>query len=180
MFSKETLEVMLNEWIEQKKKEPSVSGFCGRFVGFLGAAIAIPSIVLDNIDFRKRKAERGDETFSKMLLRLIHKSGEKPSTIYKRANIDRRHFSKIINHDDYQPSKQTALSFVIALKLDYEKTQKLLATAGYTIGNSTLDDIIISFFIEHKIFDVDLINEFLYKYEQPLLGAGDPRDDEEK
>ena len=174
MFSKEKLELMLDKWIEQKKKEsarPDNGGVIGG--GMMGAfgMFAVAPIILDNVDFLKRRIERGDETFSKMLLRLIDESGEKPSTIYNRANIDRRHFSKIANHENYQPSKQTALAFAIALKLDFDKTQKLLATAGYTLGNSMLSDMIVSFFIEYKIYDVDLINEFFYKYKIPLLGG---------
>lgn len=106
-----------------------------------------------------------------MLLRLIKESGEKNSTIYTRANIDRRHFSKIANHDDYKPSKQTVLAFAIALKLDFEKTKDLLAVAGFTLSKTNLADVIVSCFIEYKIFDVDRINQALYKYDQPLLGG---------
>ena len=117
--------------------------------------------------FKKDK----DETFSEMLLRFIKDSGEKNSTIYNRANIDRRHFSKIANHDDYQPGKQTVLAFAIALKLGFEKTKALLAAAGFTLTNANLADVIVSAFIENKIFDVDLVNQILYKYDQPLLGG---------
>ena len=102
---------------------------------------------------------------------LIKESGEKNSAIYNRANIDRRHFSKICNHKNYQPSKLTVLAFAIALKLDFEQTQELLAAAGYTLTKNNLADIIISFFIEKKIFDVDVVNNYLYDYEQPLLGG---------
>ena len=145
MFSKEKLELMLDKWIEQKKKESARPGNVGVIGGgMMGAfgVFAVAPIILDNVDFLKRRIERGDETFS-----------------------------KIANHEDYQPSKQTALAFAIALKLDFEKTQKLLATAGYTLGNSMLSDMIVSFFIEYKIFDVDLINEFFYKYKIPLPGG---------
>ena len=117
------------------------------------------------------QAKTGGETFSEMLMRLVKEIGEKPSTIYNRANIDRRHYSKIINHEDYQPSKQTVLAFAIALKLDFEHTKDLLAVAGFSLTKSNLADVIISFFIEYKIYDVDLVNRFLYKYEQPLLGG---------
>ena len=106
-----------------------------------------------------------------MLLSLIEESGEKNSTIYKRANIDRRHFSKIVNNDDYQPSKQTVLAFAIALKLDFEQTKDLLHSAGFTLSRANLSDVIVGYFIEYKIFDVDLVNQILYKYEQPLLGC---------
>lgn len=133
----------------------------------------IGKLELDEVDFRKlyAQAKVGVETFSEMLLRLIEESGEKNSTIYNRANIDRRHFSKIANHADYQPSKQTVLAFAIALKLDFEQTKDLLGMAGFTLSKANLGDVIVSFFIEYKIFDVDLVNQILYKYNQPLLGG---------
>ena len=145
MFSKEKLELMLDKWIEQKKKESARPGNVGVIGGgMMGAfgVFAVAPIILDNVDFLKRRIERGDETFS-----------------------------KIANHEDYQPSKQTALAFAIALKLDFDETQKLLATAGYTLYNANLADVIVSFFIEYKIFDVDLVNQALYKYKLPLLGG---------
>ncbi len=133
----------------------------------------IRSFELDEVDFLKlySQAKNGLETFSEMLMRLIEESGEKNSVIYKRANIDRRHFSKITNHIDYQPSKQTVLAFAIALKLNFENTKSLLAVAGFSLTKSNLADVIVSFFIEYKIFDVDLVNQILYKYNQPLLGG---------
>ena len=134
---------------------------------------AFEDVELDRIDFLKlyAQAKTGGETFSEMLLRLVKESGEKNSTIYKRANIDRRHFSKIATHEDYQPSKQTVLAFAIALKLDFERTKDLLAVAGFSLTNSNISDLIVSFFIEYKIFDVDLVNRILHKYDQPLLGG---------
>lgn len=122
-------------------------------------------------DFQILYDERRGETFSKMLIRLIAESGEKNSAIYTRANIDRRHFSKIANNINYQPSKQTALAFAVALRLDHEKTKKLLETAGYTLSTAIFADCIVSFYIERKIFDVDLINQVLYENNQPLLGG---------
>lgn len=131
------------------------------------------NLELDEIDFMKLyvQAKTGGETFSEMLLRLIKESGEKNSTIYNRANIDRRHFSKIATHEDYQPSKQTVLAFAIALKLDFERTKDLLTVAGFSLTKSNISDVIVSFFIEYKIYDVDLVNRILYKYGQPLLGG---------
>lgn len=131
------------------------------------------SFELDEIDFLKlySQAKNGLETFSEMLMRLIEESGEKNSVIYKRANIDRRHFSKIANHVDYQPTKQTVLAFAIALKLNFERTKSLLAVAGFSLTKSNLTDVIVSFFIEYKIFDLNLVNQILYKYNQPLLGG---------
>lgn len=134
---------------------------------------AFDEVDIDRVDFLKlyAQAKTGCESFSQMLLRLIKDSGEKNSTIYNRANIDRRHFSKIVNHDDYKPSKQTVLAFALALKLDFEKTKDLLAVAGFTLSRTNLADVIVSCFIEYKIFDVDKVNQALYKYDQPLLGG---------
>ncbi|MBR1805965.1 MAG: XRE family transcriptional regulator [Selenomonadaceae bacterium] len=134
---------------------------------------AFTDVEIDRVDFLKlyAQAKTGGETFSEMLMRLVKESGEKNSTIYNRANIDRRHFSKIATHEDYQPSKQTVLAFAIALKLDFERTKDLLAVAGFSLTKSNIADLIVSFFIEYKIFDVDLVNRILHKYDQPLLGG---------
>lgn len=134
---------------------------------------AFGEVELDKVDFLKlyAQAKTGGETFSEMLQRLIEESGEKNSTIYTRANIDRRHFSKIVTHEDYKPSKQTVLAFAIALKLGFEDTEDLLAVAGFSLTKSSLTDVIVSFFIEYKIYDVDLVNQTLYKYGQALLGG---------
>ena len=123
------------------------------------------------IDFRKMYDEVKSETFSEMLMRLIGESGEKNSAVYSRANIDRRHFSKIVNNINYRPSKETALAFAIALKLNFEKTQKFLSSAGYTLTKNNLGDVIVNFFIDKKIFDINAVNSALYDYEQPLLGG---------
>jgi len=123
------------------------------------------------IDFRKMYDEVKSETFSEMLMRLIRESGEKNSAVYTRANIDRRHFSKIVNNINYRPSKETALAFAIALKLNFEKTQKFLSSAGYTLTKNSLADVIVNFFIDKKIFDINAVNSALYDYEQPLLGG---------
>ena len=126
---------------------------------------------LPQINFQQMLDEEKGETFSEMLLRLIQESGEKNSNVYKRANIDRRHFSKIAGNANYRPSKETALAFAIALHLNFDTTQEFLATAGYTLTKNNLADVIITFFIERKIYDINLLNEYLYEYKQPLLGG---------
>jgi O-acetyl-ADP-ribose deacetylase (regulator of RNase III) len=113
--------------------------------------------------------EHMDETFSEMLLRLIDERNLKDSYVYKKANIDRRHFSKIRNDKHYAPNKKTVLAFAIALELSIDETKDLLMRAGFALSVCSKSDVIISYFIEKKEYDIFKINEMLFAYEQPIL-----------
>lgn len=111
-----------------------------------------------------------DELFNIILLRLIDAKGYSDVEVYKRANINRKLFSTIRCGDGYMPSKKTVLALAIALRLNIDETQDILACAGYALSHSVKFDVIVEFFIVHEMFDVFTINEMLFRYDQPLLG----------
>ena len=110
-----------------------------------------------------------DAGFSETLLTLIDRTGKKDSEIYRKANVDRKLFSKIRNNPDYKPSKATALSFAIALELDLDETQDFIARAGYTLTHSSKFDVIVEYFIIHENYNIHELNAVLFEHDQPLL-----------
>jgi hypothetical protein len=125
---------------------------------------------LQNIEIEDFIKVKRQPTFNQTLFRYIDKKGASDSDIYKRAGIDRRHFSKIRSNPEYKPGKNTVIALALALELTKKETDKLLGSAGYSLSDSDTFDLVIQFCLEKKIYNFYDINQALNYFSlNPLL-----------
>ena len=111
------------------------------------------------------------DTWQELLLHTIDEKGYTDAEVYKKANVDRKLFSKIRSNTAYQPKKITAVAFALALELNLDESRDFLARAGYAFSESSVFDLIIMYFIENKVFDIYQINLALFEHDQPTIGG---------
>lgn len=110
-------------------------------------------------------------TFNQMLFDFIDEKGESDSDIYKKARVDRRHFSKIRSNPNYRPKKNTVVALALALELNKDEAEELLSSAGYSLSNSETFDLVIQFCLEKRIYDLHNVNLALDYFSLKPLGA---------
>lgn len=134
-------------------------------IAFAQKAIAEEDASLD--DYIRH--HQTSDTFHSFLFHLIDESGFTDADIYKRADIDRRHFSKIRSNPTYHPKKQTVLALCLALHLPEPTARYLLSLTGYSLSAADIGDLIFLFFLEKNIYNITEVNEALHYFGQPLL-----------
>ncbi len=135
-----------------------------------GAPASVPPMYAAMAESLDDMLSHVGETFQQKLFQLIDASGMDDVTVYKKANIDRKVFSRIRCKEDYKPKKKTAVAFAIALQLDLPEMMDLLSRAEIAFSPSNKFDLIITYFVTHRIYNIFEINAALFKYGQPILG----------
>jgi O-acetyl-ADP-ribose deacetylase (regulator of RNase III) len=111
------------------------------------------------------------ETFPQALERMMKERGLKNPDVYKRANLTRQHFSKILNSEGYQPKKEAVLALAIALKLNLDETRDFLGRAGYALTRNSKMDVIVQFFIESGNYDIYEVEQVLFEFTGRTLAS---------
>ena len=122
-----------------------------------------------NKEITKYLNQNKTSSFSELLFSYIDKSGLTDSEVYKKVFIDRKLFSKIRCNENYIPRKENIIKLGLSLSLNKDEIDELLNSAGYSLTTNNESDLIISFCIENKIYDINIVNDYLYTYTNTVL-----------
>ncbi len=160
------LQAFVNKHIKTHSIHPSIAGALTSDKFIIAEESMVSDKELESFIKSKRKL-----TFHQVLFGLIDEKGANDSDIYKKAGIDRRHFSKIRSNRDYRPRKNTVVALALALRLNKKGAYELLRSAGYSLSDSDTFDLVIQFCLEKSIYDIHDVNMALDFFSlKPLVG----------
>ena len=146
------------------------AGIPEEYAGYENAKVVVLPVPYDETSTWVKGADQGPEAFLEASENMEIYDLESDTEVYKRANVDRKLFSKIRINRFYQPKKNTAVAFALALRLNVDETKDFLKRAGYAFSPSSKFDLIVEYFIDQKVYDIYTINLALFEHGQPLLG----------
>lgn len=109
-------------------------------------------------------------SFVDKMLDYINIKHMRDSDVYKAAQVDRRLFSKIVSDRTYKPAKDTCIALSLALQLSLSEANDILSRAGYVLSHSSKRDIVIEYFFREHVYNLNDVNEILFRLEQKLIG----------
>ena len=112
-----------------------------------------------------------DKTFMELVFSFADAKGLTDVEVQKKANLDRKTFSKLKCGTTKNPSKSTALALAVALELNLDDTKDLLSRAGLALSPCSKQDVIVQYFIEKEAYDIYEINVALFEHGEQLLGT---------
>ena len=112
-----------------------------------------------------------DKTFMELVFSFADAKGMTDVEVQKKANLDRKAFSKLKCGTTKNPSKSTALALAVALELSLDDTKDLLSRAGLALSPCSKQDVIVQYFIEREAYDIYEINVALFEHGEQLLGS---------
>lgn len=152
----------------KEEKAPAKKKTSKVWQGEIHACISSENIIGKDFD---RFLERIESTWCSEVFLLIDENNFKDSAVYKRAGISKQTFSKLRKDLNYRPKRDTAIQMCIGLKLNLDQSIDLLAKAGFALSNSSKRDLVVRYFIDHKIYDINEMNEILYEFKLDLFNV---------
>ena len=133
------------------------------------ACECLPSEALPQDSPLSRYVQTLEETWQEMLVRLLNEKGMTNPECYKKAELDRKLFSKIMGNKNHAPHKDTATKLALALELPIKEAGEMLEKAGYALSHSSRRDLAIEYFFLNRKYDLYELNYALQMLgEEPL------------
>lgn len=108
-------------------------------------------------------------SYSQIVLCYLNDSKTDKDTLCEKYQLERTYFSKLADNPKYHPSKGEALILCFAFHLNYEEARALLKSADFILSSSEKQDLIIRYFLENNLFNLNDLNYVLNHFDFPSV-----------